>query len=192
MTDLNTLSDEAVVQKVIEDDHELYGILVKRYQKKLLRYAGYYCRDADQAADIVQDSFIKAYQNLNSFDQKKQFSSWIYRIVHNEALNQIKKDRRHLFGDLKNELLELFQSGDDPEADYIQKNSVKNVNRCLTKLPLRYQSVIRLFYLEDKSYEDIADILEIPLGTVGTRLNRGREALKNICREEKGAGHGKT
>jgi len=80
-----------LVNKIRTSDRELFAELVNRYEEKLLRYATYLLHDEQKASDVVQDSLIKAYINLNGFDTKKKFSSWIYRIVHNETMNSVKK-----------------------------------------------------------------------------------------------------
>ena len=85
------LSDEEIVEHIRKSDRELYSIIIKRYQEKLLRYANNLIKNEDKSRDAVQESFIKAFINLESFNTKKKFSSWIYRIVHNETLNIIKK-----------------------------------------------------------------------------------------------------
>jgi len=91
MTTYENLSDEGLVGLVRSKDQELYAVLMRRYQAKLLRYANYLVRNNQRAEDVVQEAFIKAFVNLQGFNTKKKFSSWIYRIVHNEAINQLKK-----------------------------------------------------------------------------------------------------
>ena len=91
MQDISRLKDQEIVDLIRTKDKELYSELVKRYEDKLMRYALSIVGNEQKAADVVQQSFIKAYVNLQSFNLKKKFSSWIYRIVHNEAINEIKK-----------------------------------------------------------------------------------------------------
>ena len=93
MQELQKYSDEELVEIIKSKDKEIFAEIIKRYEKKLLRYANYLLNDSDKASDVVQESFIKAYVNLNSFNNKFKFSSWIYRIVHNEAINHINKNK---------------------------------------------------------------------------------------------------
>ena len=86
------LTDEEIVRITREEDKEVYTHLVRRYEDKLLRYIKRYIKNEDTSEDVLQTTFIKAYENLNGFDIKKKFSSWIYRIAHNEALNKLKKE----------------------------------------------------------------------------------------------------
>lgn len=181
MREKKELSDEEVIKLVREDNKELYADIIKRYQDKLMRYAVYLTQEESKASDIVQDSFIKAYINLNSFDLRKKFSSWIYRIVHNEAMNAIRKDKNNFVLDGKID----FDSGTDLEDSLIRKELKEHAQWCLSQLPVMYREPLSLFFLEEKSYEEISDILRIPTGTVGTRISRAKAMLKKICQKIK-------
>lgn len=182
MRKLKNLSDEAVVELVRNEDQELYREIVKRYQAKLLRYAAYLIRDEAKAADVVQEAFIKAFINLKGFNLKKKFSSWIYRIVHNETINYLKKHKKEI--SLENN--HWLKSKEDVEADFNRKEARKMLYQSLKKLPLKYRSPLVLFYLEEKSYEEISDVLRIPVGTVGTRINRGKKMMRSIYKQKGG------
>jgi RNA polymerase sigma-70 factor (ECF subfamily) len=177
MRDNETISDEELVGKVRSIDQELYVLIVDRYQNKLLRYATSLVKDEHKAADIVQDSFIKAFINLQGFNVTKSFSSWIYRIVHNEAMNNVKKYRKEvpLSDDVD------FSSDEDIEKNLERKETIEQVVRCLGEIPLLYAEPIELHFIEEKSYEEISDILRIPIGTVATRINRAKILMKTIC-----------
>jgi len=175
----NLLSDEEIVEKVRSVDQDLFAKIIDRYQDKLLRYSNNLVYNEDHASHIVQDSFIKAFVNLNSFDTKKKFSSWIYRIVHNEAMNMIKKSKKEvpILDDFD------FSSEEDVLKDFEQKEIIIKVTKCLNEIPLLYSEPLSLYYLDEKSYEDISDILRIPMGTVATRINRAKVLIKNICQK---------
>ena len=96
MSDNSKLTDEEIIEKVRSENPNIYAIVIDRYKDKLLRYATNLVRDKDKASHVVQDAFIKGYVNLNGFDTKKKFSSWIYRIVHNEAMNVVKKHQQEV------------------------------------------------------------------------------------------------
>lgn len=181
MKDLSKLSDEKVVILVQKENAEYFAELMNRYQKKLLRYAEYLLGDEYKAQDIVQDSFIKAYTNLNGFNVNKKFSSWIYRIVHNEAMNLMTKYKNQvrLSEDID------FDSGINIEEEFIKKEITEHTHSCLEKLPSMYSEPLVLFYLEEKKYEEISYILRLPIGTVGTRINRAKKYMKSICQKTK-------
>jgi len=179
MSDLSKLSDEEVIGIVRTKDKEVYAEIIKRYQTKLMRYASYIMGDEQIGADVVQEGFIKAYINLNGFDTKKKFSSWMYRIVHNEAMNLHNKDKKRRPMDYQME----FDSGVNVEDEVIKNELVSHAHHCLEQMPMIYKEPLSLFYLEDKSYEEMSDILRIPIGTVGTRVNRAKGMMKKLCQK---------
>ncbi len=180
MPKLNKFSDEELAEIVRTKDNSAYAELIHRYEKKLLRYATYLINDEDLAADAVQEGFIKAYINLNSFNSKLKFSSWLYRIVHNQAINLISKNKRNISTD---EILEMG-SGTNLEDEFIKKEIKNNLHDCLNKINLLYKVPLTLYFLEEKSYEEISNILRIPIGTVGTRINRAKIMVKKICQKK--------
>jgi len=181
MKDIQKISDEKIVEMIRRKDKELFVHIIKRYQDKLMRYANYLLGDEHKAADVVQDSFIKTYINLNGFDIKKKFSSYIYRIVHNEAINLIHKEKKQV------SLYEGtdFESGIDIEDGFVKKELTDRTHNCLGKMPVIYREPLSLYFLEEKSYEEISDILRIPMGTVATRINRAKVIMKKICQKIK-------
>lgn len=179
MIDDGKMSDEEIIERVRSVDQESYAVIIERYQKKLLRYAFNLLKDEHRAADVVQESFIKAFINLRSFDVKKNFSSWIYRIVHNQAVNILKKYQKEIR--LPEDM--DFKSEENIEDDYSQKEIVSRVEKCLGKMPLLYAEPIMLFYIDEKTYKEISDILQIPMGTVATRVSRAKILMKKICQK---------
>lgn len=183
MTRKIELSDEELVRVVREKDKELYRKVIERYEEKLLRYAGYLVGDYEVAADVVQESFIKAYQNLWSFDVKRKFSSWIYRIVHNQAVNSMKKRSKEIQIEDIEWLSGEVEGNGNVEEQFEEKELAEMIGECMEKLPLKYSEPLTLYFIEEKKYEEISDILRIPVGTVGIRISRGKEALKKICKQ---------
>lgn len=177
MKDIKELTDEQIVEIIRTKDKELYRELIIRYQEKLIRYATYLVQDKVKAEDAVQESFIKGFINLNGFDIKMKFSSWIYRIVHNQVINSINKNKKELplFENVD------FDSGQNLEIDLTIKETQERVHKCIAEIPILYSEPLSLFYLEEKSYEEISDILRLPINTVGTRINRAKFIMKKIC-----------
>ena len=180
MNEYEKFSDEEIVEEVRSHDQELYGVLVERYQSKLLRYASSLLGDESKATDVVQESFIKAFINLEGFSTHKQFSSWIYRIVHNEAMNIVKKYRKEV--PLQEGI--DFESDEDTLKDFELQEISFMVGKCLRGIPLLYSEPLTLRYIEEKSYEEISDILRIPIGTVATRIRRAKILMKHLCQEK--------
>ncbi len=180
MSNLSKSTDEEIVKIARTKDKEVYAFLIKRYQKKLIRYANYLINDENVAADAVQEGFIRAYISLNSFDLKKKFSSWIYRIVHNQAMTIISRYKQH---QPMNNAFEI-ESEINLEDDLIKKELIQHVQNCLKQMPVLYREPLSLYYLEEKTYEEISDILRIPTGTVGTRINRAKILVRKICQKK--------
>lgn len=177
---LSSLTDEQLVDHIRLKNQSDYFHLIRRYEGKLRRYATYLLNDEDLAGDAVQQSFIKSYVNLHSFDSKKKFSSWIYRITHNEAMSLARKQKNHQSLDTA----VTVASKQNVEDEFIKQELENRLHECLSQIPLMYKEPLTLFYLEQKSYEEISDILHIPTGTVGTRINRAKKMVKKICQKK--------
>lgn len=175
-----SISDAKTVNLVLKGDIEKYELIVKKYEDPLLRYASTILSSDDDAKDAVQTSFIKAYRNLNSYNSRLKFSSWIYRIVHNESLNMIKKNKKYITTN-KDLIMKLIPSDELTEIEKLNKKEIsKMVMNNIDQLPLNYKEALTLYYLQEKSYQEISDILRIPLNTVKTRLRRSKNALKQL------------
>ena len=178
------ITDELLVKRVIAGDVDAYGQIMERYEPKLMRYAVTLTGNYDIAPDIVQETFIKVYQNLQSYNPKYKFSSWIYRIAHNQAINSIKREKhfdRHVDIDQMAELTEDFLAADYIDASFMRSD----VLACLSVLQTKQREILLLFFFEQMKYSEIADVLRIPTSTVGVRLSRAKSALRKIC-EQKG------
>lgn len=185
MVSIRELSDEALVELIIKEDQELFSEVVKRYQAKLERYIIRLGSSNEQAQDIVQETLIKAFRNLLSFNRKLKFSSWIYRIAHNEAINLFKKESKYQKFSFSDWLSEVLPSNSNVEEEVMNKLDLEQLKRQLDKLNLKYKEVLVLYYLEEKKYQEISKILKIPISTVGIRLKRAKQQFKKICQPKK-------
>lgn len=178
------LSDEEVVSRVQNGDVDLFSVVILRYKEKISRYARKFLSETEDINDIIQDVFIKTYININSFDSKRKFSSWLYRIAHNELVNHLKKHS-------KRKVLSLFdfdtilptKDGTDYLEEFVQKEFKEKVNTYLDKLESKYKEPIILYYLQELSYQEIADIMQIPVSTVGVRINRAKNIMKKLFKK---------
>jgi len=182
------VSDNELIRVIREKDTELYGEIIERYQGKLFAYLYRLIGEKEEAEDLLQDVFIKAFRNLHSYDVNRKFSSWIYRIAHNEAVNHIKRKSLKRFISLDNitstkDKLESSSTEDNAEASWIRKETGKEVDKAIKKLPLKYRQVLVLRYYSDKSYEEISEILGKPVNTVGTLIKRAKNKLAGELRE---------
>ena len=178
----NEKSDIELVNLSLENQ-ENFIYLVNRYKEKLLRYIRRLTNiDPEECEDILQEVFIKVYLNLNDFDKELKFSSWIYRITHNEVISHFRKTKVRPQGHKV--------AIDDDEVKFladeinITKEIDTNILReqietALVKLDLKYREVLTLKYFEEKNYKEISDIIKKPMGTVATYIKRGKEELRD-------------
>ena len=173
-------SDAELIQATIDNDQESFKIFVERYQKPIFSYLyRFLYQNREAAEDITQSVFLKVYQNLNNIDTSKSIKSWIYRIAHNEAANYLRSvssKKESIFDD---EQWSKMADQKEPEED-ISKQYTDIVQTALKKLKPKYREVIVLFYFEEKSYDEIATILDSSTNSVGTQIRRAKHQLKKI------------
>ncbi len=181
-------SDEELVKQTLEDKQQ-FGLLIERYEQKLTRYITRLgIKNPDDQLDVMQEVFLKIYKNLNGFDTKLSFSSWAYRISHNEAISSYRKKSVRPEGHLvveSDEIVSLVASkevGADALVD--QDINAKELTRALNELDEKYREVMILRFFEHKEYDEISDILKIPIGSVGTLLHRGKKRLADELNQD--------
>lgn len=173
------LSDEKIAEMVQSGDREAFGILVDRFEQKLSRYGRKFLSRKEDIQDIVQDVFVSVYQNIKGFDASQRFNPWIYRIAHNAFVNALRKNERSPLS-VDFDTLLAHPAYDDPaESEREQAEMKILIDKGLEKLSPKYREVLVLHYFEDMPYKDIAEILQVPAGTVGIRLKRAKEALRD-------------
>lgn len=178
---LHELSDEELVQQTLKQP-DVYGILITRYKDKLLRYVRRisHC-SKDDVEDILQDIFIKAYKNIAGFDTTLSFSSWIYRIAHNESVNFIRLNHKKIIHEYSSDntveetLFHKIAENPEQEHTFDTKLDADFVHKVLDTLDEKFKSVLVLRFIEDKDYKEISDILQKPQGTVATLINRAKK-----------------
>lgn len=180
MDDLSRKTDEEIA-KLALTDREVFAVIVDRYADKLRRYIFRLgVKSKEDADDVLQDIFIKTYRFLNAFDDSFSFSSWIYRITHNETISFFRRQKSrpegHIVADSE-EILFLISDETDMLVELDKQIDGRHLGEALKKLPEKYREPLILKYYEDKSYAEISDILEMPIGTVGTMVNRGKKLL---------------
>lgn len=176
-------TDEQLVVKIRENNKELFSEVMHRYQTKLSHYLKKFFRSQDELDDVLQEVFIKAYKNLYGFDVDKKFSSWIYRIAHNEAINHIKKNSRKNIS-LDETEWEIVDEKLDLHDEFDNKQLGEKIQRAMGELNQKYREPLILYFFEQKSYEEISDILRLPRNTVGILIMRGKSKLKDILKYE--------
>lgn len=182
---INKTDEQIVVLTLKNQDYYLY--LMKRYEAKLLNYILKISNiNREDAEDILQEVFIKAYQNLNDFDLNFKFSNWIYSIAHNATISAFrkKKVRPQIVSWEDEDLNNILGSTLDVENTSLQKLTYKQILKIINQLPLKYKDVLILKFVEGKDYQEISDILRKPMGTIATLINRAKKSLKQELKKE--------
>ncbi|EEB79192.1 RNA polymerase sigma factor RpoE [marine gamma proteobacterium HTCC2148] len=177
--------------RVQTGDSRAFDLLVLKYQHKIFSLIGRYVHDADEVQDVAQEAFIKAYRALPKFRGDSQFYTWLYRIAVNTAKNHlVSRSRRPPGSDVDVEDAEYYEGGaalrdiETPENALFGAELKQVVEAAISDLPDDLRTAVTLREFDGLSYEDIADIMDCPVGTVRSRIFRAREAIDNKVREQ--------
>ncbi len=182
--------DQQLVERAQQGDKHAFELLVSKYQRKLGRLLSRFIRDAGEVEDVTQEAFVKAYRALPSFRGDSAFYTWLYRIGINTAKNYLTSMGRRppTSTNYDSEEAEAFDDGDQlrdlntPENLLMSKQIAQTVNQSMDRLPEELRAAIMLREIEGMSYEDIAKIMDCPIGTVRSRIFRAREAIAEELR----------
>ena len=177
------------VKQVKQGDQNAFEEIVELYKNKVYQLCYRMLGNEHEAQDIAQEAFVRAYVNIKSFDVDRKFSTWLYRIATNLSIDRIRKKKPDYFLDAEIQgtdglTMHSQISAEEPTPDeYIESLELQEwVQKNILSLPSKYRSVIVLKYIEELSIKEISDILDLPEGTVKTRIHRGREALRKKLR----------
>lgn len=183
------LTDAQLVQKTLKNPDD-YVAIIDRFETPILRYIFRMTGAAhEEVEELGQMTFIKAYRSLNGFDTRLKLSSWLYRIAHNVCVDYLRKNskRNHMSLDAEDEysqaLIEKIITEDTGSVHLAKDVERRAVRDIIRMLPDKYRTVMILFFLEEKSYEEISDILQIPVNTVWTLLNRAKKHFHTLSQE---------
>jgi RNA polymerase sigma-70 factor (ECF subfamily) len=184
--------DQALVERAQAGDKHAFELLVAKYQRKLARLVGRLIRDPAEVEDVTQEAFIKAYRALGSFRGDSAFYTWLYRIGVNTAKNYLVAQGRRApsYTPMDHEEAENFEDADllrdvnTPEAELMSRQIAETVNATMEALPEELKTAIRLREIEGLSYEEIASLMNCPIGTVRSRIFRAREAIAERLRPQ--------
>jgi RNA polymerase sigma-70 factor (ECF subfamily) len=170
-------ADTILVAAAQAGSQDAFGALVDRYRSPVVRLAYRLTHDADEANDIAQDAFLRAYKRINEFESGRPFSRWIFVIARNAALDSLRRRKRSatLVAETPPELDDVVS----PEDLVLQNDEASRVHAALASLPPRYRDALELYYLRDMRYRDIAVALDVPIGTVKTFISRAKRRLRD-------------
>jgi len=173
-------SDYELVREAIGGDEAAFETLVRDNQRMVYALALRMLKVPTTAEDIAQEAFIKAYRNLETFRTGSKFSTWIYRITYNAAIDHIRKRKDEV------ELADWdgASNTDTPEENAISRETSREVREALKRISPEYRRVLELFYFSDKKYREVAEIMDLPINTVKTYIYRGKKELLNVVKKE--------
>jgi RNA polymerase sigma-70 factor (ECF subfamily) len=185
------LEDFDLIDRAVDEkDQQAYATLMKRYKKAVYFMILKMIRDADDAEDLTMEAFAKAFRNLHKFKKDYTFSTWLFRIATNNTIDFIRKKKLKTMS-LNNTLtddggnyvnIDVEDDENNPQDEFIRSQRIEMVRIFVDKLPAKYRKLVQLRYFDELSYEEIAQELEKPLGTVKAQLHRSRELLYEIAR----------
>lgn len=189
----NREEDYALVDRAKLNDQKAFARLMEKYQVQLHFHVQKIVRDKEIVEDLVQEAFLKAFDNIHTFDPTYAFSTWLYRIATNHSIDYLRKKKmrtlsidepvRSKDGEMK---IELPDHDSETDAFLIRKQRERIIKEAIESLPDKYRTIIQLRHEDDKSYQEIADMLELPLGTVKAHIFRARELLNKFLIDKRG------
>lgn len=177
--------DSHLVSRCLKGDQQAYRLLLERYRRPVYGIVRRMVRSDEEARDLAQEAFIRAFKNLASFDQERSFSNWLFRIATNLCIDQHRRRKIATVplvqGGVDGEeerTWDVASDGASPAEEFSDAERSRKLAEMVGALPPLYRAVLVLRHMEDRSYEEIADILNVPLGTVKARIHRAHRLLK--------------
>ncbi|MFC4402297.1 RNA polymerase sigma factor SigW [Gracilibacillus xinjiangensis] len=177
------------IKLVKKGDQSAFEDIVEHFQGKVFAICFRMVGNKHEAEDIAQEAFIRAYINIQSYDENRKFSTWLYRIATNLAIDRMRKKKPDYYLDAEikgadglNLYAQIPDDGVLPEDEVESLETQSYIQKEIMELPTKYRSIIALRFIDELSLKEISEILEIPVGTVKTRIHRGREALRKKLR----------
>ncbi len=188
------LKDFGLIDRAVNDgDQQAFAELMERYKKPVYHMILKMVRNVDDAEDLTIEAFAKAFKNLHRFKKDFTFSTWLFRIATNNSIDFIRKKKLETFSlntslkddDGESVSIDVEDKNLDPQEEAIKSQKIELIQMFVTKLPAKYQRLVRLRYFQELSYEEIATELEAPLGTVKAQLHRARELMYDLVKGKK-------
>jgi RNA polymerase sigma-70 factor, ECF subfamily len=168
--------DGELVAMVLQGNSEAFATLVERYDRAVYHLAYRTLHDVEEARDVTQEAFFKAFRSLRTFKPGAKFSTWIFAITYHACCDRLNRRKRYA----SDELPERADSAPGPEQQVIALDEASRLRAAIDELPEKYRTVVTLFHLQGRQYEEIAGVLGLPMGTVKTHLFRAKEQLRRL------------
>lgn len=179
ITEAGQPQDHELVASALAGNPDAFATLVVRYDRAVYHLAYRTMRDVEEARDVAQEAFFKAFRSLRTFKPGARFSTWIFSITYHACCDRLARRKRYS----NEELPERADAGPGPEQSVIAIDEARRLRSAIEALPEKYRTVITLYHLQGQHYEEIADVLGVPMGTVKTHLFRAKEQLRRLLAE---------
>jgi RNA polymerase sigma-70 factor (ECF subfamily) len=181
-------TDDALIAAATSGQSEAFGVLVERYERAVYHLCLRTLRDGEEAKDATQEAFFKAFRAMRTFRRGAKFSTWVFTIAYRACCDRLARRKRYGGG----ELPERADPAAGPQEQAESADEARRLRAAIDALPEKYRTVITLFHLQNKQYEEIAQVLDLPLGTVKTHLFRAKESLRKALENGAPAFRGET
>jgi RNA polymerase sigma-70 factor, ECF subfamily len=173
------MTDEGIIEQVLAGNTHIFSELVNRYKNKVFSLVYRFTNDYGDAQDISQEVFINVFRKLYTFSEKASFSTWVYRISYNYCIDWTRKNKKRLRQEpVYDEQIELADTGMNVEESFLEMQKRVHLRKAILQLDEKYRNVLILFHFQELSYEEIGEVMQLPVKTVETRLYRGRQQLR--------------
>ncbi|MBT8391810.1 MAG: RNA polymerase sigma factor [Ignavibacteriaceae bacterium] len=185
---MNKFSDQEIIDSVLKGNESDYSIIIDRYKNKAFSLLKRMLKNDFDAEEVLQDSFLKAYNSLRNFKGEAKFSTWFYKIVYNTALTKLSSKKRKIESEMSS-VEDHYNLESDLDSVHIEKKDLSEfLQSIVNKLPERYAAIISMFYLNDMSIEEISEVMQISVSNVKVMLYRSRISLRDLILKNKLAG----
>ncbi|MDR2536750.1 MAG: sigma-70 family RNA polymerase sigma factor [Treponema sp.] len=177
MNDRDDLDDQMIVAEVVSGQKELFRLLVNRHEKKVYGMGLSFFRNVDDASDFTQEVFLKVYRNLSSFERRSRFSTWLYAIAYNTAVNSVTRKPDSQYTSLA-DAEDITADADTPERQSLRQALRASVREAVRDLPERYRVCVDLFFFYERTYQEIESITGYPVNTIKSHVFRAKKLLR--------------
>ncbi len=178
---MNRETEKAIIQQIKEGNFLAYEKFIIEYQNRMFAFIFSMVKNRDDASDLCQETFFKAYKSIRSFKGKAKFSTWLFKIGYFQSLNYLKRKKKRV--EILNKIDPIFHPDSHSHDLEVKEMSIK-IDFIMNEIPLNCRTALHLFYKEDKNYKEIAAIMKIPLNSVKSYIFRGKEEIRNKLSKE--------
>ena len=177
MADESWLDDQSIVSQIVTGQKDLFRLLVRRYERAVYGMGRGFFRNPEDASDFAQEVFLKVYRSLPRFEGRSRFSTWLYKVAYNTAINRVSRAKEY-HSLAEKEAEELISGGDTPERALLRNAAREAVRKALEELPERYRICVDMYFFYDRSYQEIEEITGFPVNTIKSHVFRAKKLLR--------------